>query len=229
MTRAWIRLGPAVLALVVLAACGKSEAERRAEEAAKQMEEAAKKVEQAARQSGGSAEQMAQGMEEMAKGLAGAAAALGGGEGKAAEPVAFRDLMALLPSLDGWERSEPEGERMTAPMPYAVASARYRKGEAEMDLKLTDSALNQVLLLPYAMITSGGFDRETSTGYEKAVKVAGYPGMETWKAPNRRAELTVIVGKRFVVNVTGSGVDSTRDLHTLVSSIDLAKLQKLGS
>lgn len=228
MARAWMHL-VAATALVAAAACGKSDAERRAEDAAKQMEEAAKKIEQAARQSGGSAEQMARGMEEMAKGLAGAAAALGGGEGKAAEPVPFRDLMALLPSLDGWERDEPEGERMTAPMPYAVASAHYTKGEAEIDLKLTDSVLHQALLLPYAMITSGGFDRETSTGYEKAVKVAGYPGMETWNGPNRHAELTVIVGKRFVVNATGSGVSNAKDLHALVSRIDLAKLEKLGS
>ncbi len=79
------------------------------------------------------------------------------------------------------------------------------------------------------VITSGGFERETSTGYEKAVKVAGYPAMETWNRPNRRAELTVIVGKRFVVNATGSGVDSAKDLHALVSRIDFAALQKLGS
>lgn len=229
MTRARMWLATTALACVVAAACGKSEAERRAEEAAKQMEEAAKKVEEAARQGAGSAEQVARGMEEMAKGLAGAAAALGGGEGKAAEPVAFRDLMALLPALDGWERDQPEGERMTAPMPYAVASAHYRKGEAEIDLKLTDSALHQALLLPYAMITSGGFDRETSSGYERAVKVAGYPGMESWNEPNRRAELTVIVGKRFVVNATGSGLSGAKDLHALVSQIDLAKLEKLGS
>jgi hypothetical protein len=224
-----MRAGAAALTLTAAVACGKSEAERRAEEAARQMEEAAKKVQQAARQGGGSAEEVARGMEEMARGLAGAAGALGGGEGKAAEPVAFRDLMTLLPSLDGWERSEPEGERMTAPMAYAIASARYTRGEAKIDLKLTDSALHQVLLLPYALITSGGFERETSTGYEKAVKVAGHPAMETWNGPDRRGELTVIVGKRFVVSATGSGVDSTRDLHALVGRIDLEKLQKLGS
>lgn len=228
MRRAWMGVGAAALTLAAVA-CGKSEAERRAEEAAKQMEEATKKVEQAARESSGNAEQIARGMEEMARGLAGAAGALGGGEGKAAEPVAFRDLMTLLPSLDGWERREPEGERMTAPMAYAFASAHYTRGEAEMNLKLTDSALHQALLLPYAVVTSGGFERETSTGYEKAVKVAGYPAMETWNEPNRRAELTVVVGKRFVVNATGSGVDGTKDLHALVNRIDFAKLQKLGS
>lgn len=229
MRRAWMGLGAVALTLAAAVACGKSETERRAEEAAKQMEEAAKKVEQGAREGGGSAEEIARGMEEMARGLAGAASALGGAEGKVTEPVAFRDLMTLLPTLDGWEQREPKGERMTAPMAYASASARYTRGEAEMRLKLTDSALHQALLLPYAMITSGGFERETSTGYEKAVKVAGYPAMETWNARNRRAELTVIVGKRFVVNATGSRVDSAKDLHALVGRIDFAALQKLGS
>lgn len=225
----WRQMGIGLLTLAMAAGCGKSESERRAEESAKQVEEAAKQLEAAAKESGQNAEAMAKGLEAMAKGLAGAAGTLGGGDGTPTEPVSFRDLIALFPEVEGWQMEKPRGERMTSPVAYAEASTSYRKDGSALEVKITDSAFHQLLMLPYAMVTSGGFERETTEGYEKAVKVAGHPGIEKWNEERKRGELTVVVAKRFLVNVEGRGLDSPRHLQALLSSLDLGRLEKLGS
>lgn len=225
----WTWMGASLLALVMTAACGPSEAERKAEEAARQMEEAARKMEEAAAKGGQDAEAMAKGLEAMAQGLAGAAGALAGGDGTPAEPVSFRDLIALFPEVDGWTMEAPRGERMTSPVAYAEASTRYVREGRSIELKVTDSAFHQMLMLPYAMIASGAFERETTEGYEKSVKVGGHPGMEKWNAADRHGELTLIVAKRFLVSADGRGLDSAGDLQTLVAKLDLGRLEKLGN
>jgi hypothetical protein len=168
---------------------------------------------------------MAKGLEDMAKGLG----AMTGGDpnAKPVEPVSFRDLQTVLADLPGWERGTPEGERMTMPVPFAEASVTFRKESADIEQKIIDSGLNQMLMAPYSMFLSAGYEKETGSGYEKSVKVGEYPGWETWDSQSRHGELNAIVGKRFIVQVDGRGIDDTKVLHQLMERTDLAKLAAL--
>ena len=114
------------------ATCGKSEAEKQArpEKAAEEMAKAAEGVGQAAAQAGTAA--AAQGMRRHGQGHAGHGGGDGrgtGADGKPVEPVAFQTLQTHLPKVSGWEMDEPEGERMTTPMPFSQVEADYRKGD----------------------------------------------------------------------------------------------------
>ena len=135
----------------------------------------------------GSAE-MAKGLEAMAKGLG---ALAGNADGKAVEPVGFRDLQAVFPEMSGWEKGKPTGEKM---LRAGAASRRrtvvYSNGDARIEATIIDSGFNQFLLLPYMWIQNSGYEKETERGYEKAVQVAGFPGLEKWDAAaqGRRAE-----------------------------------------
>ena len=136
----------AVFAILALtsAACGPSREEQQAAEIEKSAQEMQK-----------GAENMAKGAEEMARSMSGLASGLGAALGgdpnaKPADPVSFRDLQTVLPELSGWEREKPTGERMTAPVTFADASVRHRRGDATVTAKITDSALNQMLVAPFA-------------------------------------------------------------------------------
>ena len=100
------------LVLVTAVACGKSEAEKQAEQAAEDIKKAAEAVTKA-QQAGGDT---AKGMADMAKAMQGMAAAIGGanGDGKPVEPVATDVLKATLPAVAGWEMAAPKAERMTS-------------------------------------------------------------------------------------------------------------------
>jgi hypothetical protein len=210
----------AVLALTAVA-CGPSREEQQAAEIQKSAEEMQK-----------GAESMAKGAEDMAKGMSDLASGLGAAFGgdpnaKPVDPVSFRDLQAVLPELEGWERGKPTGERMTAPVNFAEASVTHTKGDATISTKITDSALNQVLVAPFAMFLAGNYERETDRGYEKSVKVGDQPAFEKWDTEDKSGDLTVVVNKRFIVAIEGRGIDNAKVLHEVLEKTDLKKLAAL--
>lgn len=203
-------------------ACGSKE-DKEAEQARKQAQAQAAETAQTAEQA---AEQAAKGLEQMARGLE-AAVGGGGGSTKAVDPVSFRDLIALMPELDGWEKQKPTGERMTSPVSFSQAEARYTKGDASLEVKIIDSGFNQLLLTPYAMFLTAGYERETSEGYEKSTQVNGQPGWEKWNTESKDGELNALVGKRFLVTIDGNGIDNVSQLHDVAKKMDMGKLASL--
>jgi hypothetical protein len=210
----------AILALALSAACGKSEEQQKidaAEAAAKQLEDAARSLEDGA---------TAKGLEEMGRAL-GALASGGTTDAKPVDPVSFRDLQALFPEVSGWEREQPRGQRMTSPVPFSEANVTYRQGDVSIDIKITDSGLNQLLVAPFAMFLQTGYESESDSGYQKAIKVGDYPGWEEWEHPGNHGEVNALVNKRFIVSIEGDGITDTRVLHDFAAKLDLKRLEAL--
>jgi len=171
------------------------------------------------------ADQMAKGLQDMAKGLSGLAGT--DPNQKPVDPVSFRDLQSAFGDLSGWEKGKPTGERMTAPVNYSVAKVTYTKGDARIEEEISDSAFNQMLLVPFSMFLTTGYEKETEDGYEKSTKVGDFPGFEKWDKGSKRGELTAIVNKRFIVQVTGHGIPDQKMVQDAMASIDLKKLASL--
>jgi hypothetical protein len=207
----------AISALLAATACGKSSEEKKEE----------KKEQQAVKTAEAGAAEAANGLEQMAKGLEAMAGGASNGSTKPVEPVSFRDMQALFPELAGWTRAKPTGERMSSPFKYSQAEVDYSKGESHIALKIVDSGFNQLLLTPYAMFLSAGYEKETSDGYEKSTKVNGEPGWEKWNSDGKDGELNALVGKRFLVQLEGRQIEDTKPLHELAGKIDMAKLSAL--
>ncbi|HUE88647.1 MAG TPA: hypothetical protein VMO26_21430 [Vicinamibacterales bacterium] len=215
------------LTLLLAVACGKSEEERAAEKAAEETREAAEALQKAAESADSSSQ--AQGLREFAKAMEGMAGALGGTtpDGKPVDPVSFQALQTALPELPGWERSTPTGERMTAPVAFSEAETHFTRGEATVTVKIVDSAFSQLLIAPWAMFLSAGYERESREGYEKSVTVGDNPGFERWNKGSRNGELNLVVAKRFLVTVEGDNIDDTKVLHEFASKIDSDTLSSL--
>lgn len=213
------RMGVLALAGVLAAgACGKSSEEKKQE---KQTEQAAKTAESGAAEA-------AKGLEQMAKGLEAMAGGGGGGDDvKPVEPVSFRDMQALFPDFEGWTKGKPTGEKMSSPFKYSQAEVEYTKGDSSISLKAVDSGFNQLLLTPYAMFLTAGYEKETSDGYEKSTKVNGQPGWEKWNSGGKDGELNALVGKRFLIQIEGHQIDDTKPLHDLAGRIDMTKFSAL--
>jgi len=204
--------------LIISVACGKSDAEKQADEAAANLEKASEALSKAA-EGTGSAEDLAAGMKSLTEALK--------GDGKTVDPVSFQSLEALLPSLSGWERDTPRSERMTSPVAYAQTEAHYSRGDASLDITITDSGFAQAVLAPFSMMAMMGMNRESREGYEKSVTLDGQPGFEEWRNENRDGELTLLVGKRFLVAVKGSQLPGAGTLQDAARAIDFGKLAAL--
>ena len=205
-----------------LAACGTSTGQKAADEG----QQSSAQVQKNADDMSKGAQDMAKGFEAMAKGLA---AAAGGGDSdvKPVDPVSFRELQTVMPDVPGWGKASPTGERMTSPFSFSQASVTYTKGDAEIDQKIMDSGFNQLLFTPFTMFMAAGYEKETANGFERSVNVGGNPGWERWDKTSRNGELNVVVGKRFLVQVEGRGVDDIKTLHMVLDRTDLKKLVSL--
>lgn len=216
-----------VLAVALTTGCGESEEQKAAEKAAEETKEAAEALKKAAEQTGTAA--AAQGMQAAAKALEGFAGALSGTgpDGKPVEPVSFQSLQTTLPEVSGWQREPPTGERMTSPVPFSQAEASYSMGDAQVEVKIIDSAFSQMLVAPWAMFLTTGYEKQTSSGYEKSVNVGGHPGFERWNSQSKDGELNLVVSKRFLVTIEGNNIADTKVLQEFAAKIDSAKLANL--
>jgi len=240
-----LRLTSLVLALAVaVTACGKSEQEKQQEEAKKQIEQATKQLEDAAKKAQAAAgeagdaagkageaagkagavaaTEAAKGLEAFAKGLQGMAAT--GPDGKPVQPVNFHELQTAFAPLDGWEMGKPTGSQMSAPVSYSTAEVVYTKGDARITASVMDSGFSQLLIGSFSVYLASGYEKETEHGYEKSVKIAGNPGWEKWDSADKRGEVAAFIGKRFVVNFKGNGIDNNKVLYQLAEASNLTKL-----
>lgn len=228
----YVKMFGLAAALVATIACGKSAAEKQAEEAAKQAQSAADAIQKAADAAGKAAASQgvagaAQGMEAFAKAMQAAAGAAAGNDGKPVDPVSFQQLQTVLPTMSGWEQEKPRGEKMTMPVPFSQTETTYKKGDSEVEVKIVDSAFSQLLVAPWAMFLTAGYEKQTSDGYEKSVNVAGNPGFEKWDTSSKNGELNLVVAKRFLVTIEGRDISDTKVLHEFASKVDAGKLASL--
>lgn len=228
----------ALTCAMLFSGCGKSKEQQAAEAAAAQMTEAAKKMEEVAkaRKSGvpqTPQEAMKQGADAMAAAAGALGAMMGGGDGKGAvEPVDFRELRALLPeSIGGLRRGEASGEKAGAMgVKVSHAQARYGNGaNTRLRLKITDagsmSGFAGMAGAAWAMVE---IDRESDSGYEKTSTVNGRKMHEKWNHKDKRGEVDMIVGGRFIVEIRGNGIEMN-ELKQAIAAIDLKKLEALKS
>ena len=146
---------------------------------------------------------------------------------RTATAVSFESLLPLLPEVEGWTRSAPRGEQVTAGVPMSRASARYEGGESIVEVEVLDSAFHELVLAPISSYLAAGFSERMTHGYRKAAAINGQPGFEEWNSNTRRAQVTVVVADRFIVNATGRNVDNADQVRAIVQSIALSQLAAL--
>jgi hypothetical protein len=199
---------------LLLVGCGKTAEQKKLEEMAQQAQEAGKALQQGT-----------QGMVDAMKGLSDAA-----NDGKKVEPVDFRELKALLPDKIGdMTREGAEGERVAAfGVHVSEAQANYTSASGgTITVKIADmgsvSGLVGMATMAWAF---ADVDHETETGYEKTTTFDGHKAYEKYDNQGHSGELNILVEKRFVVTIEGSGVEMSF-LKDAARSIDLGKLASM--
>jgi hypothetical protein len=146
-----------------------------------------------------------------------------------AQPVHFKELMAFL-ALDppqGWEVSQkPKGTTIKSPVQMSEAEVEFRAGDQKtVEIKIVDGMANMVAFLDLAQ----GVEMESSEEYMKPIEIQGFKGMENLKHQDKRGEIILPVAGRFLVTLTGNGLDNTEVIKTLAEKMDLKKLAALAA
>ena len=148
--------------------------------------------------------------------------------GTAIEPVDFRELKALLPAgIGAMKRTSSEGEKGGGfGIVVAHAEGRYEGDGGNIELKITDPGNLSGFAAMAAMWMNMELDKETDTGYEKTGTANGRRFHEKYDKATKSGEYTVIVAKRFMVEINGHGVDMPT-MKKAIDQLDLAKLESM--
>lgn len=150
--------------------------------------------------------------------------------------VSFKRLQEFLPKIDltGFTRQKPGGETTSAMgMSTSEAYVTYEKGSGDntisIEVKISDMAGVPFGEMGASMIGMMEFENETETGYEKSIKIQGFPGTERVdnSEDNKSIEILLFVGKRFSIELRGSGTSEAALLHKLLDDMKLGELAKL--
>lgn len=143
------------------------------------------------------------------------------------DPVDFHVLEPLLPSsLSGMQRGVPQGNANQG-MGIKETSAEVDfngAGNAHIHVSITDAAAVSGLAGIAEMANSQ--QSEQGDNYEKNETIGGQNVHEKWDASSRHGELSLIVARRYGVEVHGDNVDMDA-LKTALAQIDLGKLESM--
>jgi len=225
-------VGGTLALLVLIGGCSKSTEEQAKEDASKQLKDAGKQMEQAAKDMEAAAKQggagMADAMAKMGMAVGGAVTGAAKTMGTAVEPVDYHELKNLLPDgIGAMKRTSSEGEKGGGfGFVVAHAEARYEGGGGHATLKITDPGSLSGMAAMAAMWMNLELDKETDTGYEKTGTAGGRRFHEKYDKNSKTGEYTVIVANRFLVEISGSGMDMPA-MKKVVDSVNLAKLESM--
>lgn len=143
------------------------------------------------------------------------------------DPVDFHVLESMLPSsLTGLQRGVPQGN--------VNQGMGIKETSAEVDFKGTNDAHIHVSITDAAAISglagiaqmANSQQSEQGNNYEKNETIGGQNVHEKWDAQAKHGELSMIVAKRYGVEVRGDNVDMD-ELKNALARIDLGKLESM--
>jgi hypothetical protein len=132
--------------------------------------------------------------------------------------------------MSGWTReSEPRGDTDPASNVSRV-QVDYRQdgGTGGISIEMMDVASNLEMTGPLKALlknTAGTTGANGTT--QKVITIGGHVATEEWTPTAGNGTVSVLVGDRFMVTVTGSTVANVGVIHKVVESIDLAKVAAL--
>ena len=156
--------------------------------------------------------------------------ALGGalGGNHRVDVVDFKTLTAMLPaSLSGMKRTDAKGQSQGAVgVKTSSADADYQGDNgAGVHIEISDmSGLSGLMGLAGTLIQNT--TSESDSGYERDKVISGRSVHEKYDMKSRKGDLSILLAKRFQVEITGDGVDMGA-LEQALGQVDLARLESM--
>lgn len=156
--------------------------------------------------------------------------ALGAASGGAqrVDTVDFKTLETMLPaSLPSMKRIHAEGENQSAVgIKTSTAKADYAGDDgAGEHIEIADiSGVSGLVNLAGSLVQNT--TSESDSGFEKDVVIGGRTAHEKYNTADKHGDVSIILAKRFSVDVSGHGV-SMGSLEQTLGQIDLGRLESM--
>ncbi len=143
----------------------------------------------------------------------------------------FTKLKEYLPaSVSGYTMEEPNGQT-TNMMGFSLSevNAKFKKDPDHVDIKIIDynegydflNAAAYWMLADLSVENSDGFEKTWNTGIEYVW------GFEKYSKNSKQASLTMVIGWRFMIEITANNQSGTDLVKSIANSMKLKELSQL--
>jgi len=133
--------------------------------------------------------------------------------------VSHEMLATFIPVLDGWTREATQAATVSLPAPASHATVAYTRGNARIDLEITDTGGHPDYVGSLAKIAGTTFSQKAANGYMRGTTIGGHPAVESWNHVDRLGDISVLMYRRFIIHATGTGLDRIETLRDLVETV----------
>ena len=138
------------------------------------------------------------------------------------------DLRAAIPALDGWIRGEITMQDVTSLDRSTAAMVTFTRGGEKLDLEVADTGGDARAIESLEHMAGSEVSRTVANGYFKGTTINGLPAVESWNTVDRLGELSVLVRRRFIIHIAGSGLADAAPMRALAEAVDASRLRGAG-
>ncbi|MFP4527430.1 MAG: hypothetical protein ACLFQX_02695 [Candidatus Kapaibacterium sp.] len=143
----------------------------------------------------------------------------------------FTELQKYLPDkIEGFETQEIEGETtQMGSFSVSQVTREYTSDGKNIQIELMDYNAGYEMFWGMTAWARAGISQETSDGYERSFesRIDNVAGYEKYNNKSKEGEVMYSIAWRFLLRISGQGVDDTEYLQRVAGMIDMEKLSKM--
>lgn len=139
--------------------------------------------------------------------------------------VSLTDLRASVPEFRGWTRGDMTAQEGTAPERSTHVVVTFTRGSERMELEIADTGGAPRAIESLEDIAGSPTNRSVANGYFKGTTIAGFPAVESWNTVDKLGELSVLIRRRYIIHVAGSGLADATPMRALAEAVDTSRLR----
>lgn len=101
----------------------------------------------------------------------------------------------------------------------------YTRGSEKLELEIADTGGAPKAIESLEHIAGSTTSRKVANGYFKGTTVASFPAVESWNTDEKVGEVSVLIRRRFIIHVAGSGLKDAAPMRALAEAVDTSRLR----
>lgn len=101
----------------------------------------------------------------------------------------------------------------------------FTRGNEKLELELADTGGAPRAIESLEQMAGSTTNRTVGNGYFKGTMLAGFPAVESWNTVEKVGELSVLIRRRYIIHVAGSGLADAAPMRALAEAVDTSRLR----
>ena len=139
--------------------------------------------------------------------------------------VSLGELRASVPELRGWTRGEVVAQESTSPQPGTLVLTTFTRGSEKLELEIADTGGAPRAIESLEHMAGSNTSRTVGNGYFKGTMVGAFPAVESWNTVEKLGEVSVLIRRRYIIHVAGSGLKDAAPMRALAEAVDTSRLR----